>query len=43
MKSLVKYNCIDDLQKLDKPIIIFATLDEAEAVLNACKENKILV
>ncbi len=43
MKSLVKYNCIDDLQKLDKPIIIFAIPDEAEAVLNACKENKILV
>ena len=43
VNTLVKYNCIDDLKKSDKPIIIFAIPDEAEAVFNACKENKIKV
>jgi organic radical activating enzyme len=43
MTSLVVYNCISSLQNSHKPIIIFATPDEAEAVLNACKENKIKV
>jgi molybdenum cofactor biosynthesis enzyme MoaA len=43
MTSLVVYNCINSLQNSHKPIIIFATPDEAEAVLNACKENKIKV
>ena len=43
MTSLVVYNCINSLQNSDKPVIIFATPDEAEAVLNACKENKIKV
>jgi hypothetical protein len=43
MSKLVKYSCVDDLKILDKPVIIFAVPDEAEAVLNACKENKIKV
>jgi organic radical activating enzyme len=43
MTSLVVYNCINSLQNSHKPIIIFATPDEAEAVLNSCKENKIKV
>jgi hypothetical protein len=34
---------IEFLKKTNDPIIIYALVDEAEAIANACKENGILV
>jgi organic radical activating enzyme len=43
MKGKLKYNCIESLKKADAPIIIVVTVDEAEAVANACRDNGITV
>ena len=43
MNEKLKYNCIDELKKESLPIIIVAAVGESEAVLNACKNNKIKI
>ena len=38
MKKIAKYNCIENLKKVGSPVIIVALVEEAEAVLNSCRE-----
>ncbi len=43
MQELVSYKSIENLRKPGKPIIIVAAVREAEAIANACTDNKIKV
>jgi len=41
MKNKAKYACIDVLKSVGEPVIIVAVTQEIEAIINACKDNKI--
>ena len=43
MNKIAKYNSIELLKKDGSPIVIVSIAEEAEAVLNACKEQGIKV
>ena len=38
MNKIAKYICTENLKKEGSPIIIVTLVEEAEAVLNACKD-----
>ena len=38
MNKIAKYNCVDKLKKTGSPVVIVTLVEEAEAVLNGCKD-----
>ena len=43
MENKVKYNCLQSLRETGAPVIIVAAVHETEAVVNACRNNGIIV
>ena len=43
MDKIAKYSCVETLKKKGSPVVIVSLVEEAEAVLNACKEAGIKV
>ena len=43
MENKVKYNCLQPLREVGPPVIIVAAVHETEAVVNACRNNGIIV
>jgi len=43
MKNKANYECVDFLKKQGDPVVIVAVTQEIEAIINACKDNKIQV
>ena len=43
MDKIAKFSCVENLKKEGNPIVIVSVADEAEAVLNACREIGIKV
>ncbi len=43
MKNKANYECVDILKKQGDPVVIVAGTQEIEAIINACKDNKIEV
>ena len=38
MNKIAKYNCVGKLKKIGSPVVIVTLVEEAEAVLNGCKD-----
>jgi organic radical activating enzyme len=43
MKKKIKYNCIQSLKESGVPVIIVTLPEEVEAMINACRDNDIVV
>ena len=43
MEKIVKYKSLQSLKKEGDPIIIVAAVPEAEGIINACRDNGIIV
>lgn len=43
MKKKIQYNCIKSLKETGAPVIIVTLPEEVEAIINACRDNNIVV